>query len=719
MRAVLILISLCVTLAFGPSLLAQETRGTSPLSFAKGGRVELSPADFGTIHSDFVHDDAPAINAALNAASARGNGFVLLDPSKPYWAKTAITVPKNAALGCVAPPQKYHTGSFTADGCAVYLAPNTPLTNNGAVINARVYQDNLHFAGQPTTYHGLQEITGNYSSTGTGIINNAANAIIQDVAIAGFNLCIDENSFSQGSLRHVLGECANGIKYEAIGDFLKGLDIEVWPFYSNGTFSNGGQLFCPISNVADNGSGAWRVMCSSAPAEPMVNGDEVYIGGNGAIGIPFGALGRHNVTVVNATTFDLTGSQTTPAPTGNTGSGSSYVQVLSSQANLWPGMQFTSPCFSGTRTIQMLLRGANALLADGPATSTTTGCALNFVLGTFSAGGTPDLWFDPSGGQHGIGVEFVGSGVIACNYYVWGHDIAFQFDAGSTANQICATSIDSHPSQYRSERVGYWFKSGAFLNSISGNSQTSGGLFVLNQSNNTLQLNQVSPGRINSWTWGAVENDGGALSISGAADSDQTGVAGSFDGDVFNLSAQVLQIVNGSRFASGNFHSNISGSFSGLKVDSGSQIGNLVEVNPNLGCAGSVCSLFGAVTIDSVNGANPTSCTPSGAGTGATCAFSGGSNTSNGTVAVTTGTSPATTGTVAIVFSQPLTPITGATTTPTCIAGLDNTGTAWNAAAAQPQVSAISQTGVTFAWNNTVALANPGAYRIMYHCFGK
>lgn len=114
-------------------------------------------------------------------------------------------------------------------------------------------------------------------------------------------------------------------------------------------------------------------------------------------------------------------------------------------------------------------------------------------------------------------------------------------------------------------------------------------------------------------------------------------------------------------------------------------------------------------------GSTPT-CSMASAGTGATCAFSGGSNANVGTVAMTAGTTAAASGTMTVTFS---TTFTG-TSTPVCRAGYDDTGTAWNAGAIAPKVSAISTSAVTFTWNNNaVALTNGSTYRIMYQCFGK
>ena len=655
--------------------------------------------------SNFVNDDAPAINAALAAASAAGNGLVLLNPNQPYWGQTAITVPTNVALGCAAPPQKQIAGAtkdWTNLGCSVYLAPNNPITNNGTILNARIIQDNIHFAGNPTTSHGLKTITNNFSTTGTGIINNSLDAIIQDVVVVGFNLDILDQSVNRGSIRHVLLEGQNCVKYaNNIGDYLKGLDIECWPVYStNRSISS---YTGNISNVADNGSGAWRVSLSAAPSEPLVTGDEVFIGGSGSIGIPFGALGRHAVTVINPTTFDLTSSVDAPTIIGNTTTGQFLVSSLSSTANLWPGMTFTGACFSGTRTIKMMLQ-SGGFIADAAATSTTTGCSLTFNLGSFSGGGVPIVTFDATGGQHGVGVEFAGNGVLASNYYVWNHDTAFQFDSGVFTNIIELASIDGNPQEYRSERIGVLFQSGANHNSFSGYSQTSGGTFVVNQNGAVLgQASSVAPGRVDTWVWGAIENDTGSLIVSALNSPSGNAPGANSDGDVFNVNGQNLILANGTAIPNAVYRSD-TGGVSGLAIDSGSNIGNY-----SLKCSNNTCFFIGALFVD---GTAPTACVAT-AGTGATCSFSSPSSSSNGVVNVVAGTGSPTSGNVAVTFGQSLT----GNNNPNCSAFYNDDNTAWPSPGA---LHATFNTGsINIFFSTGTGLTSGDTYTIGWFCLGR
>jgi hypothetical protein len=613
-----------------------------------------------SVFHDFVNDDAPGIQSALNAAGP--GGWVVLSPSLPYWAKTAITIPKGVTLGCAAPPQKQLPvgSSYVSLGCAVYLAPNTPLTNNGSIINARVFQDNIHFAGQPTTSHGVKAITSNFASTGTGITNNGFDAIVRDVAIAGFNLCIDDQSVNRGALQNILMNCQNGVKVEAVGDYLKYSNLEVWPFYFTTLNGSSGQERQTITNVANNGSGAWRVTLSAAMPEALVNGDEVYIGGIVPLGIPQGAQGKHTVTVVSSTQYDLTGSRVAPTLTCTTTTGSPYCTGVNSFADWWPSMTFTGTCFSGTRTALMLLPGANALLADANATSTGS-CTLTGASNAFAATGTPQLIYDPTD-VHGIGFEFVGSGgggIIGSNIYVWQKDTAIQFDANHFSTLLNQVTVDGDCTMLRSERIGYKFAANA-INNLIGDShnQTCGGFLVQNNSGGVQgQMNVLDLGRAVGWVWGAVEMDNHGIILRSLQDTDNFGVAGAYDGDVFSLNGSLLALVAGTHMPNGNFRSNLFSTLGtlGLLIDSGSLLGNLGT------------TLYGPLTIDPPWGAgnSDVTCNQTGGGTGASCIFEGLSSSSNGTAAILTGTTPSSSGTVVLTLTHA---VNGGTATPSCTA---------------------------------------------------
>jgi hypothetical protein len=678
--------------------LAQTFPGSGPLVNAE----LFSP------HHNFATDDAPALNAAMAAAGP--GGAVILSATQPYWLNSSITVPAGVSIGCAAPPQKQLPvgSSYVSLGCALYISPSHPITNNGSIINLRVFQDNIHFAGQPGTSHAVKAITANYASTGTGIINNGFDAIIRDVAIAGFNLCISDQTINRGILQHVLMDCHNGVLFaNPNGDTLRQSDLEVVPFYPTTLNGAGGQIRQTITNVANNGSGAWRVTLTAAMPEALVTADEVFVGGQIVLGIPQGALGKHNVTFVDSTHYDLTGSRVAPTLSCTTTTGSPYCTGVSAFTDWWPTMTFTGTCFTGTRAVQMLLPGANALLADANATSTGS-CTLTGASSAFSASGTPQLIYDPND-IHGICYEMntgAGGAIVGDFFFCWGKDVGFQFDANASGSALSHIGVDGDCTEFRSERIGYKFAAGATLNMLSGPSQTCGGFMVQNVSGGVAgQNNYLALGRAVGWTWGAVENDSSGIIIAGLQDVDNLS-AGQFNGDVFSASGSLLSFVAGSQIPQGTFRSNVfaTNGIGGLTVDNGSL---LLNVGP---------TLAGPVSVN--NNGIALTCSQTGGGAGATCLVGGDATPSGGDIAISAGTGAASSGTITLNFaaSQPL---TGQKATPVCVFALEDVFTAWSLTALAPQLTVRSATSITFNWNNNgTGLVNTDLYGIAYHCFG-
>jgi hypothetical protein len=219
---------------------------------------------------------------------------------------------------------------------------------------------------------------------------------------------------------------------------------------------------------------------------------------------------------------------------------------------------------------------------------------------------------------------------------------------------------------------------------------------------------------MNLWRAGGIQNISGGLIVSGTYNGDNPSSPGQGVGSVFTISGQQLQLINATLFPNGSLLSD-TGAFTNVVIDSGSQIGPYITKNVGTICTNSpqICTLsYGIMTAGSPG---ISSCSVTGAGTGATCSPATGSSISNFGVFITTGTSPSSSGTVTANFG---TSFTGSA--PTCIAGLDDTNTAWSATALPPHQTAVSNSSVTFSWNNNgTKLTASGNYRIGVHCIGK
>lgn len=130
------------------------------------------------------------------------------------------------------------------------------------------------------------------------------------------------------------------------------------------------------------------------------------------------------------------------------------------------------------------------------------------------------------------------------------------------------------------------------------------------------------------------------------------------------------------------------------------------------GTQNNICAFGGgACTHITVSGFQPTSCSVTGAGTGATCGFRPQSTDSVGTMVIgATSAAPAASGTITLTFRTKM----GAKNA-SCILQQFNIGNAWN-----PRISFAQTTestaSATFNWdNNDVALV-AGNYWVNYHC---
>ena len=669
-------------------------------------------ADIFGVHGDFTHDDGTALQAALNAASP--GGAVLISPSHPYWTNRALTVPENVTLQCESTPQKQHqtAADYTRDGCAIYTAPGKPIIVFGILAKIRVYQDNIHFAGNPTTAHALAAIVNNYPSTGTGVVMAAYDAIVEDVSIAGYNLGIQQHTSSRGHIRNVLIEATNCIQYGTIGDLYKDDNIECWPFYSAGRGSTT-FYFTKITNIVDNGSGKYRVT-TTKPVEPFQTGDEIYL--SKVVGA-LGANGRHKIAVVNPTQFDLVDSEVSPARPGDVSRGLTYISGLPSVANLWVGQGVSDGGVNipAGATIAAIWQDSKAISLDKahPATGTAKGETLTFSNAPFSGVHNPVALFYPPT-FHGICLEFTtgANGLLGDKYYCHDYDIGIKFDAHVFSNKLSNVVLDSAASKWDLTRYGVYFAEGTHGNKIDLNYAASGGTFVVHDSTQPDGLqNQIAGGYTAGWEGSLAEIRSGSLAILGLISNDGQNAA-EFSSDILVKSASRLLLSGGTRLPWSNVFvdavspANLAGTIS---QDTSSRVGG----------AGRATPFYSAMAQPLVVGgtAAPTCAVATGGGASPACAFGGGAGDSFGVIVMTPGPGAASSGTVTLAVPAAVSP-GGAL----CIGGYDdsNGGTSWASAAPAPHVKVVTSTSVTFSWDNAGSSLLPGkTYRLIYHCIWK
>ena len=486
-------------------------------------------------HNDWIGDDGPAIAAALNAASAAGGGTVYLDQVS-YWNQTqALIVPKGVHLRCVGAFVKRDllNENYTARPCTIYQKSGTSLRVDGAITDMGVLQDQAHFANITSSTTRAQWTTFVNGFVGVGVAigdlvtEAGSQAVVQNVQIGGFNLCLQVKGADQVQLRQILGDCTNGLDINNSYDnnFLS--DIEFWEFLS--THKPIASVGWPITAIADNGSGSWRVTFTAAAGgqPPPATGEQIWVyPGSGTTdgvtgpGAP-GSAGLWTVTAVDSTHVDLQTSVTAPSTTGTTAVSSTYVPVTST-ADLQAGMGVTGAGIPAGAVIAAVWRSRSAISLDQAheATAAASGVPLAFTNPPFTSDAAAQLYWS---GNRRMGTAFAigradGTTCSAC--FAFGYLVAFNFRNAFFVN--FTNSNDDGPEHDRANKnavpIGVEFTGGSYSTYFQTASNSTEGVHVLHNSTanqgNIVQVSDPSSFSNNSTI---IENGSGTLAAIGTS----------------------------------------------------------------------------------------------------------------------------------------------------------------------------------------------------------
>lgn len=483
---------------------------------------------YGTVHN-FVGDDSVPIQNAISAAIAAGGGTVVLGPYA-YWGKSgSISVPRGVTLTCGSyyqPPSRVSSGgvpNYQNQACSIYFAAGYSLLNSGQMSNLNIFSDLVHFTpmDNSSTRTAMNSYISSFTGTGVvignGTLGSADGAIISNVAIGGFTDCLDIGQAGQVRVVDILGDCTNGLDVSQSydDDFLRG--NEFWPFLT-ANLTNVAQHWT-ISNIADNGSGLWRLTLSAT--EDITNGEELWVKPGGTAQ---GAAGKWTVTAIDSTHVDLQGSASVPTTTGNTVSGQTYIPVAST-ANLQPGMTVSGSGIPSGATIGVVWRGVAAINLDQshPATATASGVTLTFGSATYTSGGT--LAYDGAE-RSGTGFRLGRADGLTCDAcFAFGYDTGFNFN-DAFGLSLVNTQVDNaqHAANQNVVPIGIEFTgSTTYGNFVSGSLITSDGVNILSNASNTpgSYANTVEgfrPAGSSPVPSTAVEIDNGSLIVQGLQD---------------------------------------------------------------------------------------------------------------------------------------------------------------------------------------------------------
>ena len=379
-------------------------------------------------------DDQGPINTALTACGNAGGGWVVLSNGRYLVDTVGLTVPSRCIVYCPVPllgnanPTNYSSVPY---GVILNSAQTITMSKNagwqGCPVLQKAVVNSTAWADYPTlTYRDLSNIVAAFA--GTAFTFNGANDVqIRDTFVGGF--AVGLSGAVSGTARfqadHVNIDATKCLLLDNSHDISRLSHVECFPFLTGGQGAQ--QTSFNISNIANNGSGLYRVTLAS-PSSIPVTGDNVWISQT-VVGPQSVQARRWVITVIDTTHLDLQGSAGTGsvAPTGTTASLSKTVTGLSSTANLGVGQTCTGTGIPGSTTITWLSPNgtdmgiSNAATAGGTVTITCTDTA-------YSSGGTANL---DAAYRSDIGMEFTNSeGDIGQDLFVFGHQTGYHLGTG-------------------------------------------------------------------------------------------------------------------------------------------------------------------------------------------------------------------------------------------------------------------------------------------------
>lgn len=381
-------------------------------------------------------DDQGPINTALTACGAAGGGWVVLSNGRYLVDTVGLTVPSRCIVYCPVPllgnanPTNYSSVPY---GVILNSAQTITMSKNSGWQGCPVLQKAMVNSSAWADYPSLtQRDTLNLVATfaGNGFTFSANDVQIRDTFIGGFTLAVNGNTSGTARLQmdHVNIDATKCLLLDNSHDISRLTHVECFPFMTSG-FTNAQTSF-NISNIANNGSGLYRVTLGTTSAIP-VTGDTVWISQT-VVGPQSVQARKWVITVIDTTHFDLqsspgTGSFTT---TGNTSNLSTTVCGLLSTASIGVGQGITGTGIPGSTTVTFISPNGGCLGLSNAATATNSGTTLTFADTAYSSGGTANL---DASFRTGIGMEFTNSeGIIGQDLFSFGHSNGYHAGTGMT-----------------------------------------------------------------------------------------------------------------------------------------------------------------------------------------------------------------------------------------------------------------------------------------------
>lgn len=403
------------------------------LGISSVGNSPLNVINLTGAAGDGVSDDTAAVTAALSSCSSAGGGWVVPGPHRYLINSANLMVPSGCVLFCPAPLQgRSGAVNFGTLPYSFILNPSFSITmaNNsgwyGCSLISKPVAQSTAWSDLPTpTLRDLLNLGAAFS--GVGISWSASDVTIRDALIAGFATGLNGTAATARTrLDHVNLDDTACLHMDNSHDISRLSHVECWPFVTT-NYSNSFPTFA-ISNIANNGSGLYRVTLSSATSIPQT-GDTVWIS-NGFTGPQSVQANHWTITFIDTTHIDLQGSAGTGSvtPTGNVTSGSFVISNMSSMRNVGRGETITGTGIPGATTVTWVSPSGNDIGISNAATATNTGVTLTITDTAYSSGGTVNY---DANYRTGIGFEFQNSeGIESNDLFQFDHSPGFHLGTG-------------------------------------------------------------------------------------------------------------------------------------------------------------------------------------------------------------------------------------------------------------------------------------------------
>jgi hypothetical protein len=368
-------------------------------------------------------DDSTALNAALTACSTAGGGKIVIGPHR-YYIASNITVPSNcniwseSTLVGNANPTNYQT---IKNVILLNSANTITMATGSGWYNTTLLQSGINF--NPSTTRDELNIVAAFA--GTGLSTNS-DVVVDHAAILGFATGIDTTPHGARdrffNLNIDATVCINSNQNHDVTYYVA---VECFSYLTSGSANT--TVTYAISNVANNGSGLYRLTLTSATAVP-VTGDTMWVS---AVTGTQSANGKWTVTAIDSTHIDLQGSAAAGvAPTGNTTNLSFVVSGLSSLAGIGIGSTITGAGIPASTTVSYIWASQNAIVLSNAATATASGVTLTIADTAYASGGTIGL---DASFRNGDGIVFTNSETSqVSNSFIKGHTNQVHISTGAS-----------------------------------------------------------------------------------------------------------------------------------------------------------------------------------------------------------------------------------------------------------------------------------------------